>query len=123
MKMKLIVLAMGGFYIFAGANHFFNPHFYYPLIPEYFLYPKVINITSGLVEILFGIGVLLSKYRKIASWGIILMLVAFIPSHIYFIQIGGCIQEGLCVPKWVAWIRLIIAHPLLIFWAFVVSKK
>jgi uncharacterized membrane protein len=123
MKIKLLIIAMGAFYILAGANHFINPDFYYPLIPEYLHFPKAINIISGIIEIIFGIGVLIPSFRKIASWGIILMLIAFIPSHIYFIQIGGCIQEGLCVPRWVAWLRLIVIHPILIFWAFMISKK
>lgn len=109
---------MSVFYIMAGLNHFVSPDFYYPLIPDYLGFPKGINILSGGIELLFGVGLLVAKTRSLAVYGIILMLLAFIPSHVYFIQIGSCINEGLCVPEWVGWIRLILVHPLLIFWAW-----
>lgn len=116
--LRLIVV----FYLFAGINHFINPEFYLPLIPPFFPFPNTINILSGIIEILLAIGLALPRTRKIASHLIILMLLAFIPSHVYFIQIGSCINEGLCVPEWVGWLRLIIIHPLLIYWAWIVGK-
>ncbi len=117
--MKMIsIYVMGIFYLFAGINHFINPEFYLPLIPPYFSNPELINVVSGIIEIAFGAGILLPKTRVIASYGIILMLIAFIPSHVYFIQIGNCIEGGLCVDDWIGWLRLIVIHPLLIYWAW-----
>ncbi len=115
---KALFLSLIGFYVFAGLNHFINPEFYYPLIPDYLIYIKEINLLSGISEVLLGIGLLIPKLRKVSATLIVLMLLAFIPSHVYFIQIGGCITEGLCVPSWIAWFRLIIIHPILIFWAW-----
>ncbi len=106
------------FYGFAGINHFINPDFYLPLIPPYFPYPEVINWMSGVAEILLAAGLAFSLTRKWASYLIIAMLLAFIPSHVYFIQVGGCIPQGLCAPEWVGWFRLIVVHPLLIAWAW-----
>lgn len=107
------------FYLMAGSNHFFNAGFYYPLIPGYLQgFSGLINIMSGVIEMTFGLMLFISKTRKIAAFGIMLMLIAFIPSHAYFIQIGSCIESGLCVPAWVGWIRLLIIHPLLLWWAF-----
>ncbi len=120
---KSITMFMGFFYFFAGVNHFINPEFYKPLIPDYLPWNDVINFTSGLLESAFGIGVLFGKTRKISAYGIIVLLFLFIPSHIYFIQIGGCIPDGLCVPLWIAWVRLIVIHPILISWAYYVSKN
>jgi len=109
------------FYIFAGINHFVNPSFYLPLIPTYIPYPETINWVSGVIEIALGIGVAFPKTRKSALLLIILMLIAFIPSHVYFIQIGACAGEGsLCTPVWVAWVRLVPVHPLLMLWAWYV---
>ncbi len=106
------------FYLFAGFNHFRDPDFYYPLIPPYFKYIYEINVTSGLIEVLLALGMSFSKTRKAASYSIVLMLLAFIPAHIYFIEEGGCMSESLCVPAWIAWVRLIVVHPLLIAWAW-----
>lgn len=106
------------FYLFAGFNHFRDPDFYYPLIPPYFNYIYEINVLSGLIEVLLALGLSFSKTRKLAVYGIILMLLAFIPAHIYFIEEGGCMSESLCVPAWIAWVRLIVVHPLLIAWVW-----
>lgn len=114
---------LGIFFIVAGRNHFANPEFYFPLIPDYLPFPVLINDVSGIFEILLGLGILFKKYSKMAAWGIIVLLLLFIPSHIYFIQIGACVEDGLCVPKWVAWIRLLLIHPILIFWAYIFTKN
>ncbi len=119
---KISVFIQAAFYIFAGANHFINPDFYLPLIPEYFMFPESINYISGFLEILFGLMLMLDATRKISSYLIILMLCTFIPSHVYFIQIGGCIDGGLCAPEWVGWFRLFVIHPLLIWWAWSVRN-
>jgi len=123
MKQKISLYLQAFFYCFAGVNHFINPDFYFPLIPEYLSAIAVeINFLSGVIEVAFGLGLLLQKTRKWVAIGIVLMLVAFIPSHVYFIQVGGCIEDGLCAPMWVGWIRLVLIHPLLIWWAYSVRN-
>lgn len=112
---------MGIFYTFAGVNHFVNPDFYLPLIPDYLPLHSAINWVSGGMEVILGIGVLYPKSRTLSSKGIIALLIAFIPSHIYFIQQGSCLGE-LCVSTWIGWIRLILIHPLLILWAYSHAK-
>ncbi|HAH36705.1 MAG TPA: hypothetical protein DEQ87_06875 [Algoriphagus sp.] len=110
------LFVLSGFYIFAGINHFLNPEFYLPLIPDYFSNAEFINVLAGLAEIILGIGLLIKKVRRVAIIGVVLMLLAFIPSHVYFIQKGSCIDGGLCVSNWIGWIRLVIIHPILIAW-------
>ena len=107
-----------GFYFMAGLNHFINPEFYYPLIPDYIPFHRAINIASGIAEMALAIGLLVPRTRTWASNLIILMLIAFIPSHVYFIQIGNCVEGGLCVDNWIGWVRLFVIHPLLIAWAW-----
>lgn len=119
---KLLRLLLAVFFVLAGANHFVNSGFYLPLIPPYFPYPEAINLLSGIFEVLLGLGLLVDKTRKIAAWGILVLLLAFIPSHVYFIQIGSCIPEGLCVPAWVGWVRLVVVHPILLGWAYFCTK-
>lgn len=119
-RLSLIIQAI--FYVFAGINHFIDPDFYLPLIPPYFILPEVINVLAGIIEIGLGLGLLLLPTRKLASNMIIAMLIAFIPSHVYFIQIGSCIPDGLCVAEWIGWLRLVVIHPLLIWWAWSARK-
>ena len=120
---KVSVYLMAVFYVLAGINHFVNPQFYYPLIPDYLPYHHSINISSGLIEIILGVGVFSTKMRSLCAGVLILMLIAFIPSHIYFIQLGSCIADGLCVHPFIGWARLIVIHPLLIYWAYQVGKS
>ena len=120
---KISLYLQSFFYIFAGLNHFINPEFYFPLIPEYLQdFSNFINVFAGVIEIAFGVALIFPGLRKAAVLGIILMLVAFIPSHVYFVQLGSCIPDGLCVPEWIGWGRLLVIHPLLIWWVWSVQK-
>jgi uncharacterized membrane protein len=120
---NLMLWVMVVFYVFGGYNHFKNPSFYIPLIPPYLASWAVeINILSGVFEILLGILMIPKQTRKLAGWGIILMLIAFIPSHIYFIERGTFALGSLTMSPVVSWIRLLVMQPLLILWAWWVSK-
>ena len=119
---KLNLFLLSGFYVFAGVNHFINPQFYYDLIPDYLPFHELINVVSGLAEIILGIGVIFQKTRKWSSYLLVTMLISFVPAHIYFIQIGSCVEGGMCVSEWIGWARLLIIHPLLIWWALSVTS-
>lgn len=109
------------FYLAAGFNHFYKPAAYYKIIPPFFTNPQLINTFSGVAEIFFAVLLLIPRTRRVASYGIILMLIAFIPAHMYMLKTGWCINT-FCMPVWALWIRLIILQPLLIWWAVAVSK-
>ena len=92
---------------------------YWPLIPPYLVYIQELNLLSGAAEVLLALGLLFQRTRKWSTYGIILMLVGFLPAHIYFIEMGSCISKSICFDPWVAWLRLLVIHPILIYWAFV----
>lgn len=119
---QLFLYLLSGFFFIAGINHFIHPDFYLPLIPKYLSYPEFINYTSGLAEVVLSIGLLFTNTRKITTYLIIGLLIAFIPSHVYFITTGNCIPDGLCVSSWVAWLRLLVIHPLLMWWVWYVRR-
>ncbi len=119
---KINLFLLSGFYVFAGVNHFVDPEFYYGLIPDYLPFPDLIIVVSGIAEIVLGIGVLFQRTRKWSSYLIVAMLISFIPSHVYFLQIGSCVEGGLCVAEWISWARLLVIHPLLIWWAWSVGS-
>jgi len=120
---KFLRILLIGFYAFAGSYHFINSEFYSDLIPNYLPYHNFINYASGLLEISFAIGVALPKTRMLAVKSIIVLLILFIPSHVYFIQIGSCVESAFCVAPWIAWVRLFVVHPLLILWAWAIRKS
>lgn len=125
-RMQLFRLLRIGFTIFfliAGLNHFLNPEFYLGLIPDYLPFPEMINYVSGAAEMIIALLAIPHKTRKIAGYAAMALMVAFIPSHVYFIEIGSCIPDGLCVPEWLAYLRLLLIHPLLIGWAWAVKTE
>lgn len=119
-KFKLLLFwGLVAFMLFAGINHFWHPEFYLPLIPPYIPMHEEVNILAGFAEVALAIGLIVKSTRQWASWGLVLLMLAFIPSHIYFIQLGGCVENGwLCTSSAVAWLRLVLIHPLLIWWMY-----
>lgn len=121
MKKRLSLYVMSAFYLLAGINHFRKPEAYYKLIPTYLGDAAILNTAAGIAEILLALLLLFNFSRRLACYGIILMLLAFIPSHIYMLQTGFCpeIAGGIrCVPDWALWLRLLLVQPLLIYWAW-----
>jgi uncharacterized membrane protein len=120
---KALLIIMILFYIFAGYNHFANPSFYYPIIPPYLsAWSRSVNTLSGIIEIVLALMLIPNGTRKAAAWGIFIMLIAFIPSHIYFIQKGRFQLGSFEVTPFIAWFRLLVIHPVLLYWAWYISK-
>ena len=118
MGRKISRITMAVFYVFAGINHFRNPGVYYTIIPSYLPNPVLINAASGVAEIVLGSLLVFSKTRRGATYGIIILLVAFIPAHIFMIQKGWCPGPGFCLPAWATWLRLFPLQFLLMWWAW-----
>jgi len=106
------------FYLVAGVNHFRNPGSYLRIIPGYIPYPSAANILAGCFELLFALLMIFPKTRRLAAWGIIMMLLAFLPVHINMIGDAPLKLGDLLVTPLLAWVRLIVLQPLLITWAW-----
>ena len=115
-KISLLLLIV--LYAGAGINHFVHPQGYYSIIPPYLPNPYLINILSGIAEIIAAVLLVFPSTRKLGSYMIILMLIAFIPAHVYMIQKGGCMGKEICIPLWGAWLRLFPLQFILIAWAW-----
>lgn len=118
MGKRISLTVMTLFYFLAGINHFLTPGSYYKLIPGYLPYPVAINIISGGMEIVFALLLIFSLTRKIAVYGIIALLILFIPAHIVIIQNGFCLSNGYCLPVWATWLRLFPLQFILMWWAW-----
>jgi len=106
-------------YLLAGANHFYNPSSYIKIIPAYIPLPGLINLLAGFFEIAFAVLLIFNKTRALAAWGIILMLLAFLPVHIQMVHDAPFLLGGnMLVTPLIAWARLVILQPLLILWAW-----
>ena len=115
-KIMLTVL-FALFLIFGGVNHFLKPEMYLPFIPLS-LPGKFIIYVSGAVEIALGIGTLVAKTRSLATLGILLLMIAFLPLHVMDV-----FKESPAIGTHeAALIRLPIQF-VLIAWAWYIHKK
>ena len=92
---------LGVFFVVAGIGHFIAPRFYLAIMPPALPWPLALIYISGVAEILGGLGVLTPATRKLAGWGLIVLLVAVFPANIY-----AALHGMGSIPSWVLWARL-----------------
>ena len=78
------ILIMSIFYINVGMKHFTDPYWFLHIIPP-LLAPIGLELVyiSGYYEIVFGAMLLVPMFRKIAGYGLILLLIAVYPANLY----------------------------------------
>lgn len=121
---KIAIWLMIVFYFVAGIKHLTNPTPYLSIIPAYLTYPNALNYLAGFFEITFALLIFPLQTRKYACFGIILMLLAFIPAHIYMIQkanVAPFILGKYTITPFIAWLRIPF-QALFMVWAFWSSK-
>ena len=63
-------------FVIIGIDHFIDPSWYEPIVPEILGYPTFWVYASGVFEIALGAGLMIPRFRQISAYGIALMLVA-----------------------------------------------
>lgn len=117
LKACVFLYLFSAFFIIAGINHFAVPEIYLKIIPPYLPFHLSLTYFSGFAEIVLGIFLLFKKTQKLSALGIIILLIALIPAHIYMIQIAPFYLGSIYVNSILAWLRIPI-QILLILWAY-----
>jgi uncharacterized membrane protein len=76
-------LGLAIFFIVAGLAHFVAPSIYATMMPPWLPAPRLMIYLSGLAEIFFGIGILITRTRRLAAWGLIALLIAIFPANLH----------------------------------------
>ena len=71
------------FLIFGGVQHFISPNNYIPFVPSVLPFTLAIIYLFGLFEILFGLALFFKKLETIGAWGILILMLLFLPIHIW----------------------------------------
>jgi uncharacterized membrane protein len=117
-RLSLFLLVV--LYVGAGINHFIHPEFYSKIIPPYLPAHEVLVFLSGVAEIVLGVLLIPIRTRKWAALLIALMLIVFLPVHVYMLQ-QAYVIENYQTTVTMAWIRLLL-QPVLIGWALWMRK-
>ena len=115
-KFSCYLLAL--LFIGAGIAHFVSPEKFVRIVPPYLPAPLLLVYISGIAEVAGGLGLMLPATRRLAGWGLIVLLLAVFPANIYMLQAHGA---GLPVPLWALWLRLPLQLALIV-WIWWVSK-
>lgn len=117
-------LILGILYVFAGTMHFVKPGFYLAVMPHFLPDHMVLINFSGVTEIIAGLLVIFGNvlWRSIGAIAIVVMLFFFILVHVDFIIRTDCSASGICWRGVFGWVRLVVVHPVLIYWAWTVGR-
>lgn len=80
--MRTITKVASAAFVTPGIAHFAMPDFFEAIVPDWFPNKKLANQASGAAEILFGLGLLSPKTRKLAGWGLMGLTAAVFPANV-----------------------------------------
>lgn len=111
---EVLCWLMGLLYVAAGVNHFWHPDFYVNIMPPYLPWHLELVYLSGLAEIVLGLLVIIARYRVMAAWCIVAMLIVFMMVHVHMVMHQELYPS---VSPALLWLRLPL-QGLLILWAY-----
>jgi uncharacterized membrane protein len=108
-------LLLAALMVFAGLLHFARPKPYLQMMPTWVPWPEAVVYASGLLEVLFGAGLLVPPVQRYAAFGLAALFVAIFPANVNMavnkIPLGRKV-----LPTWALWGRLPL-QGLLVWWA------
>ncbi len=100
-------------YVTIGVKHFTNTDFFVAITPPIINWKEEVVRVSGFIEVILGVLLLFNQTRKLAAWGIILLLIAVFPANIY-LYFSEVARETLNISKHQALFRMPFQIPLII---------
>ena len=86
-----------------GVVHFAMPGPFVSIVPAALPAPYALVLVSGFFEILGGVGLLVPRARRAASYGLVLLYLAVFPANI---NMALHPELGRGIPEWSLWARL-----------------
>jgi uncharacterized membrane protein len=111
---------LGVLMVSAGLYHFVNPEPYLMMMPDYLPGHEALVFISGVFEVLLGAALFVPKFRALAGWGLIALLIAVWPANIYMAS-EGIQPPGMAMSPTVAWVRVAF-QAVFIYWAWAVTR-
>ncbi len=75
------------------------------IVPPYLPAPRLLVYVSGIAEIAGGVCLLVPPLRRLAAWGLVLLLLAVFPANFYMATHHIQVTNS-PLPQWLLWARL-----------------
>ena len=111
---------LAAFLLGAGIMHFVNPSFFDAIVPPWAPgSARAATYVSGVAEVLVGIGILVSRTRRLALWSAAVLFVAVFPANLYM---AWDWRDRELADRLVAYGRLPLQIPM-IWWAVSLARR
>ena len=107
------------FYVLLGLNHFWHSSTYVGFMPPHYSNPRALVLISGVAEILGGLGLLLESTRRLAAWGLVLLVLIYFDVHFFMAMHPDRFPS---IPAWILYARIPFQF-VLIAWAWVYTRR
>ena len=101
------------FFFYAGLMHFVQEESFTAIVPPFIPFPKLIVWTTGLMELVFAILLILPRYRKLAGFLLAPFLLAVLPANIHMAINNIPFGEMSATPT-TLWLRVALQFPLIL---------
>ena len=103
--MRRANLALATLFALSGTAHFVFRDALAQAVPQWLPHPDLLSVTSGILELLGAIGLLVPELREISAWCLIGLLVAVFPANIWMLVSARAAGEPLWAES-LLWMRL-----------------
>jgi uncharacterized membrane protein len=105
MPRRITRYVVAAFMVAIGLAHFLAPAPFAAIVPAWLPAPVTLVIVSGFFEILGGLGLLVPRVRRAASYGLVALYVAVFPANVNM-ALHDIPANGVHVPTVLLWARL-----------------
>lgn len=121
---RVLRVLVGIGFIGIGLIHFVTPEPFVKIMPSVLPWHLSLVYLSGAFEILGGVGLLIPKTRRVATWGLLLLLLAVFPANINM-AVNEIYLEGMPREPWLLWVRLPfqLVFAAMVYWVGLVTPE
>ena len=112
-----VMLGLG--MIAQGINHFVMTDLMVAIMPSYLPWHRALVQLSGVAEVVLGVGVFIPRYRRVAGWGLLALLVAVFPANIEMARRAADFPD---IPEVAVWLRLPL-QAVFMYWVWVTCVR
>lgn len=89
-----------------GVAHLIWPEPFVRIVPDWLPAAGLLVAVSGVCEIAGGVGLLIPRTRRLASFGLVALYIAVFPANIHMAVHDIQLSPGGSMPNWAMWARL-----------------